>query len=93
MVSPLLKFIKSKRIKSSESKNFDISNFQLETMNDKRFKIRKYLNKIKNFTHSERIHFLLLNNKAHFMYLNNKLYYHDILNFIFKNMPKNNSQM
>ena len=88
MVSPLLKFFKSKRIKSSESKNFDISNFQLETMNDKRFKIRKYLNKIKNFTHSERIHFLLLNNKAHLMYLNNKLNYNDILNFIFKNMPK-----
>ena len=88
MVSPLIKIFNSKKIKSTTSKNFDISNFKLEIMNDKRFKIRKYLNKIKNFTHLERIHFLLLNNKAHTMYLNNKLNYNDILNFIFKNMPK-----
>ena len=88
MVSPLIKIFNSKKIKSTTSKNFDISNFKLEIMNDKRFKIRKYLNKIKNFTHLERIHFLLLNNKAHTMYFNNKLNYNDILNFIFKNMPK-----
>ena len=88
MVSPLIKLFSSKKIKSTESKYFNISNFQLEIMNDKRFKIRKYLNKIKNFNHLERIHFLLLNNKAHSMYLNNKLKYNDILNFIFKNMHK-----
>ena len=87
MVSPLIKIFNSKKIKSTTSKNFDISNFKLEIMNDKRFKIRKYLNKIKNFTHLERIHFLLLNNKAHSMYLNNKIKYNDILNFIFNNMP------
>ena len=88
MVSPLIKLFGSKKIKSTESKYFNISNFQLEIMNDKRFKIRKYLNKIKNFTHLERIYFLLLNNKAHSMYLNDKLNYNDIINFIFKNMHK-----
>ena len=91
MISPLIKLFSLKKIKSTESKYFNISNFQLEIMNDKRFKIRKYLNKIKNFTHLERIYFLLLNNKAHSMYLNNKLDYNDILNFIFKNMHKKQS--
>ena len=88
MVSPLIKIFNSKKIKSTISKNFDISNFKLEIMNDKRFKIKRYLNRIKNFNHLERIYFLLLNNKAHSMYLNNKLKYNDILNFIFKNMQK-----
>lgn len=88
MVSPLIKFFNSKRIKSNDSKNLDISNYRLEIMNDQRFKINRYLNRVKNFTHLERIYFLLLNNKAHTMYLNNKINYNDILNYIFKNMPK-----
>ncbi len=91
LVSPLIKIFNSKKIKSIQSKNFNISNFKLEKMNDKRFKIKRYLNRIKNFTHLERIYFLLLNNKAHTMYLNNKLKYNDILNYIFKNMPKKQS--
>ena len=57
-------------------------------MNDQRFKISRYLNRVKKFTHLERIYFLLLNNKAHTMYLNNKINYNDIINYIFKNMPK-----
>ena len=88
IVSPLIKIFNSNRIKSKYSKNFNISNFKLEKMNDRRFKIRKYLNLIKSFNHKERIYFLLLNNKAHSLYLSNKLKYNDILNFIFKNMPE-----
>ena len=88
MVSPLIKLFNSKRIKSDDSKNLDISNYRLEVMNDQRFKITRYLNRVKKFTHLERIYFLLLNNKAHTMYLNNKINYNDILNYIFKNMPK-----
>ena len=87
LVSPLVKIFNSKKIKSIFSKNLNISNFKLEIMNDKRFKIKRYLNRIKNFTQLERIYFLLLNNKAHSMYLNNKIKYNDILNFIFNNMP------
>ena len=89
LVSPLIKLFNKKKIKSTGSKNFDTSNFKLEIMDDKRFKIRRYLNRIKNFNHLERIYFLLLNNKAHTMYLNNQLNYNDILRFIFKNIPKN----
>ena len=88
MISPLIKIFKSKNIKSVTSKNFDISNFQLEIMNDKRFKIKNYLKRIKEFTELDRIYFLILNNKAHSMYLSNKLKYNQILNFIFKNMEK-----
>ena len=91
IVSPLMKIFSSKNIKTDHSKNFNISNFKIEKMRDKRFKVIRYLNLIKNFNHIERIHFLLLNNKAHSLYLNNKLKYNDIINFIFKNMPKNNS--
>ena len=88
MVSPLIKLFSSKKIRTPETKYFNVSNFQLEIMNDKRFKIKRYLNRIKSFTQVEIIHFLLLNNKAHTMYLNNKLKYNDILDFIFKNMPE-----
>ena len=88
MISPLIKIFKSKNIKSVTSKNFDISNFQLEIMKDKRFKIKNYLKRIKEFNDLDRIYFLILNNKAHSMYLSNKLKYNQILNFIFKNMEK-----
>ena len=88
MVSPLIKIFNSEKIKTANSKNFDISNFQLEIMSDKRFKIMNYLKRIKEFNSLERICFLILNNKAHSMYLNNKLKYNQILNFIFKNIPK-----
>ncbi len=91
LVSPLIKIFNSKKIKTIVSKNFNISNFKLEIMNDKRFKIKRYLNRIKSFTQLERIYFLLLNNKAHSMYLNNKLKYNDILTFIFNNMPAKQS--
>ena len=47
LVSPLIKIFNSKKIKSMQSKNFNISNFKLETMNDKRFKIKRYPNRIK----------------------------------------------
>ena len=70
------------------SKNFNKSNFKLELMTDKRFIISKYLKRIKKFNQLERIYFLLLNNQAHTMYLNNKIKYNEIINFIFKNMPK-----
>ena len=91
IVSPLIKIFNSKKIKFDHSKNFNISNFKIERMNDKRFKIKRYLNLIKNFNHIERIYFLLLNNKAHSMYLNNRLKYNDILKFIFENIPKKQS--
>ena len=87
MVSPLIKIFNSKKIKPIFSKSFDINNFQLEIMSDKRFKIKKYFKRIKDFNHLERIYFLILNNKAQSLYLNNKLNYNNILNFIFKNMP------
>ena len=54
MVSPLIKFFNSKKIKSIK-KIFDISNFKLEIMNDKRFKIKNILKELKNFNHIEKL--------------------------------------
>lgn len=88
LVSPLIEFFNSKKIRVNNKKNFEIKNFQLELMNDKRFKIIKYIKRIKKFNHLERIHFLLLNNKAQDYYLNGKIKYNSILDFIFKRMPK-----
>ena len=88
LASPLIEVFNSKKVGINNSKNFDISNFKLELMKDKRFKIMKYFNNIKNFTHLQKIYFLLLNNKAHNMYLNNFIKYNDILPYIIKNMPK-----
>ena len=57
MASPLIKIFNSKKVRTLASKNFDLSNFKLEIMNDKRFKIKKYLKIIKEFNHLERIYF------------------------------------
>jgi len=88
LASPLIEVFDSKKVKINNHKNFDISNFKLELMKDKRFKIMKFVNHIKNFTHLEKIYFLLLNNKAQNMYLNNSIQYNNILPYIIKNMPK-----
>ena len=86
--SPLIEIFNSKKIKINHHKNFEISNFKLELMNDKRFKIMRYVNRIKSFTNLEKIYFLILNNKAQSMYLNNLVNYNNILPYIMKNMPK-----
>ena len=87
LASPLIDIFNSKKIKIKHHKNFDISNFKLELMNDKRFKIMKYIDRIKCFTNLEKIYFLILNNKAQSMYLNNFINYNNILPYIMKNMP------
>ena len=88
LASPLIEVFDSKKVIFNNHKNFDISNFKLELMKDKRFKVMKFVNHIKRFTHLEKIYFLLLNNKAHNLYLNNSIKYNDILPYIIKNMPK-----
>lgn len=89
LISPLVQLFNSKKIKTNFKKNLEIKNFKLELMNDKRFEIVKYFDRIKKFSHFERIYFLLLNNRAHLLYLNNKIKYNNIINFIFKKIPKN----
>ena len=88
LASPLIEVFKSKKVEINNHKIYDISNFKLELMNDNRFKIMKFFNKTKKFTHLEKIYFLILNNKAHNLYLNNFIKYNNILPYIIKNMPK-----
>ena len=78
--------LKSKELKLNSKKYLDLNNLKLEVFNDKRFKIFKYLKKIKKFTHNQQISFMILNNYAHRNYLKGKLSYDNIVDFIFDNI-------
>jgi len=56
--------------------------FDLRKKLDMRFKIFKYFNKLILLPHSERIKFMILNNKAQKLYLENELQYNMILDYI-----------
>lgn len=77
------------------SKKIDIENykdFKVEFRSDKRFKIFKKLNTIKNIDQKKRILFLLLNKKAHELYKLKLIKYDSIVDFIFNNLNKFNYQ-
>lgn len=89
---PLRKFYNFK-LKSNIRKINDHNNFYLEKYNDNRFKVFKYLNKLKKLNHSQQIKFMILNNLAQKLYLNNKLKYNDIFPYILKNLHLNNNKL
>ena len=86
LIKPLTSNLKSKELKLNSKKYLDLNNLKLEVFNDKRFKIFKYLKKIKKFTHNQQISFMILNNYAHRNYLKGKLSYDNIVDFIFDNI-------
>ncbi len=83
LIKPLTLNIKSNELKLTSKKYFNVKNLKLEKFNDSRFKIFKYLTKIKKFSHNQQISFMLLNNYAHKNYLKGKLRYSNIIDFIF----------
>ena len=87
LASPLLKFYKIK-LNTKENKIIDHSNFILETKNDNRFKIFKYLNKLRSTNHKQQIKFMILNNVAHKKYLNNEIKYNEIVSYVIKHTYK-----
>ena len=89
---PLRKFYNF-ALKSNLKKINDHNNFYLEKYNDKRFKVFKYLNKLKKLNHSQQIKFMILNNIAQKLYLNNKIKYNDIFPYILKNLHLNNEKL
>jgi len=99
MIIPLSKpltYLFKKEIKINKvnsSKIFDFSNFNIETFNDKRFKIKKYLNYFKNLNHVQRIKFMLLNNYSHTLYSANKLKYNNIVDYIYNHLRKDSSDL
>jgi len=86
LIKPLTQNLNSIELNLKEKKFLDFKNLKLELFNDKRFKIFEYLNKIKNFSHSQQICFIILNNYAHINYLKGKLPYSSIVDFIFNNI-------
>lgn len=68
---------------------FDLNKMKLEQFKDKRFKINKYLDTIKSFSHSDQIKFMIYNNKAHKLYLDSLISYNEIIPFIFKKLSHN----
>ena len=83
LASPLLKFYKIK-LNTKENKIIDYSNFVLEFRNDNRFKVFKYLNKLRSTNHKQQIKFMILNNVAHKKYLNNEIKYNEIVPYVMK---------
>ena len=63
---------------------------KLEKFNDRRFKIIKYLDILKKFTHSQQISLMLLNNVAQKKYLRSEIKYNDIVDYIMTNLKKIN---
>ena len=63
---------------------------KLEKFNDRRFKIIKYLDILKQFTHSQQINLMLLNNVAQKKYLRSEIKYTDIVDYIMTNLKKLN---
>jgi 1-deoxy-D-xylulose-5-phosphate reductoisomerase len=86
LIKPLTQHLKSKQLNFTSEKYLDFKNLKLEIFNDKRFKIFKYLKKIKKFSHNQQVSFMILNNYAHNNYLNGDLFYTDIIDFIFDNI-------
>jgi len=91
LIKPLTRNLNSNQLKFKSKKYLDLENLKLEVFDDKRFKISKYMKKIKKFTHNQLISFMILNNFAHKKYLNNNLSYFNIVDFIFDNLePQKN---
>ena len=63
---------------------------KLEKFNDRRFKVIKYLDTLKKFTHSQQISLMILNNVAQKKYLKQEIKYNDIVNYIMANLKKIN---
>ena len=86
LIFPLSKFFTIPIKKNINHKFLDNKKLSLLTFDDKRYKIKKYYKKLKNFTHHNQIEFLLLNNLAHQKYINMNLKYNDIVPFIINNI-------
>ena len=61
---------------------------KLEKFDDQRFKINKYLNLLKNLSHTEQISFMILNNIAQKKYLSSQIEYNSIIDFTMYNLKK-----
>lgn len=81
------------KLSANESKFLIKNNYFFEKYNDKRFKLFRYLKKLKNLNHAGQIKFMILNNIAQNLYLNNKLKYDQIISYIIKRIDNYNDDV
>ena len=93
LIKPLTELYNSKQIKFKLDNYFKLTNYQLDTFNDNRFKISKYFKTIKKFNHIMQIKFMILNNIAQKKYLAGSLAYPDIFEFIMSNIKKRENEV
>jgi 1-deoxy-D-xylulose 5-phosphate reductoisomerase len=89
LVSPLKNYFNFNLNKDS-NKYLNNLYLKLEKFDDNRFIINKYLKKLMRLNHVDQIKFLTLNKIAQKLYLNGTISYNQIINFIIKNMDKDN---
>ncbi len=82
LLKPLRYFYYLDDYKIQDKYILDNSNFDFLEFKDKRFKITKYLNLLKNLSHDKLIRFMILNNIAQKKYIDNEHKYNDIVPFI-----------
>lgn len=92
LISPLFKYYPL--IESTNKKLF-LKNkmLKLEEFKDKRFKISKYLNMLKNLSPYKQILFMILNNIAQKKYLSKEIKYNQIIDFVMNNLKKYNKNV
>lgn len=83
LVKPLRSFFQFDFLKAKK-KFLEIKNLDLIYPMDKRFHLFNKINYFKKLSHSGQILFMILNNIAQELYLKKKLHYHEIIDFIYK---------
>jgi 1-deoxy-D-xylulose-5-phosphate reductoisomerase len=89
LVSPLKNYFNFNLNKDS-NKYLNNLYLKLEKFDDNRFIINKYLKKLMRLNHIDQIKLLTLNKIAQKLYLNGTISYNQIINFVIKNMDKDN---
>ena len=93
LIKPLTDLYNSNQLKLKSNNYLKLSNYQLDTFRDNRFKISKYFKTIKKFNHRMQIKFMILNNIAQKKYLNGSLTYPNIFEFIMSNIKKSENEV
>jgi len=92
LIKPLEIAFSRNFIKNQSKHHFmDTNLLNLSKFNDKRFKLFKYINKLKKISHKNQIKLMVLNNIAQKKYLEKQLKYNEIVPFIMKNLDNNSN--
>ncbi len=90
LIKPLKKYYNYLSLNNSNKKFLNNKYLKIEKFDDKRFKINKYFNILKNLSNNKQIYFLILNNIAQKKYLSGEIKYNQIIDYIMFNLKKIN---